>query len=494
MKTKKMMAVCRNVVFASAAFWFTSSAIANVISFPNTPAGQLAAQRLKAFNAGDAALLKAFKTEHDPNLSVENEIALQKMTGGLEVLRITQNGAYSVSIILREKDGDRVGKMVLEVDNNKPSQVKSFSLTPMPVTPEDLMPKRLSSKEAWKKLVNKTDKLVKEGTFSGVFAVARHGKLQHAQSWAHANQENQLKNTMQTRFRVGSMYKMLTAVATLQLVEQGRIALDAPVARYLPNYPNKVLADQVTIQHLLTHTGGTGDIFTDEYTKRRTEIREHADYLRLFGERKTVFVPGSQEQYSNYGYVLLGAILEEVSGKSYHRLIQESILQPAGMNDTGTEPETTVGQKIAVAYTNSETGLIDARETLPWRGTAAGGGYSTAHDLIRFAEALLQGRLLSPTWLDKATQAQVPSQIYGYGFQLGGAKHGRHFGHAGGAEGMNGALRIYPATGDIVLSLANYDPPAAEGLVQYYGNRMPLNMQSKDARSTAISNQKGNSP
>jgi CubicO group peptidase (beta-lactamase class C family) len=482
----KMMKIWRSFGVALASLWFATSAIAATISFPNTPAGQLAGQRLKAFNSADLALLNAFKAAHDPNLSVENELALLKMTGGLEVLRITQNGAYRVSAILREKDGDRVGIMSLEVDEKKPSLVKSFSLSPMPVTPDDLMPKRLSSTQAWHKLVNKTDKLVAEGRFSGVFAVAREGKLLHAQSWAYANQSSHLKNTMQTRFRVGSMYKMLTAVATLQLVEQGRIALDAPLARYLPNYPNKALANQVTMRHLLTHTGGTGDIFTEEYAQRRTEIREHADYLRLFGKRDLAFVPGSKEEYSNYAYVLLGAILEEVTGKSYHQLIQESILQPVGMNDTGTEPETSVESQIAVAYTMSEKGLIDARDTLPWRGTAAGGGYSTAHDLIRFAEALLQGKLLSPVTLAQATQAQTPSQLYGYGFQLGGSKNARFFGHIGGADGMSGALRIYPATGDILVSLSNYDPPTADELVQYYGNRMPLSRQANAKQRSAI--------
>lgn len=481
-------------VIVGASVLLASSAIASVISFPNTPAAQLAAQRLKAFNAGDAALLKAFKDAHDPNLSVENELGLKKMIGELEVLRITPNGPHRVSIILREKDGDRVGTMNLEVHENKPEQVKSFGLTPMPVTPEDLMPQRLSAQEAWQKLQRKADKLVAEGSFSGVFAVARHGKILQQQSWGYADQSRQLKNTNQTRFRVGSMYKMLTAVAILQLVEQGRIAIDAPIARYLPNYPNKSLANQVTIQHLLTHTGGTGDIFTDEYAKQRSSIREHADYVRLFGERGTAFAPGSQEAYSNYGYVLLGAIIETVTGKPYDRHIQQAILQPAGMTDTGTEPEEKMKQKVVIAYTNAETGLIDAHETLPWRGTAAGGGYSTARDLVRFADALLKGRLLSAAWLTKASQAQVPSQLYGYGFQLGGSKNARFFGHEGGAEGMNGALRIYPASGDIVVALSNYDPPAADGLVQYYANRMPLHVQAKPTQATMPNNQKGNSP
>jgi D-alanyl-D-alanine carboxypeptidase len=469
----------QGIVLAVAGVCCASSALAAVIPFPKTPAGRLAELRLQAFNSGSADLLKAFKSAHDPNLSVENELGLRNMTGGLDLVRISQNEPYRISLILRVKDGDLVGTMELEADDKKPEQVKSFRLAPLPVIPDDLMPQRLSAQQAWQKLTQKADKLAKAARFSGVIAVARDGVLLQSKSWGEADRERKLSNTMQTRFRMGSMYKMLTAVAILQLVEQDRLALDVPIARYLPSYPNKALANQVTIHQLLTHTAGTGDIFTEEYEKQRESIREHGDYVALFSARELAFVPGSKEEYSNYGYVLLGAIIEAVTGKSYRSVVQDAILTPTGMRDTGTEPESQVAQQISVGYTHAEAGLVDNRKSLPWRGTAAGGGYSTASDLIRFSHALLQGRLLSASWLAKATQAQTPSQLYAYGFQLGGSANTRHFGHAGGAEGMNGALRIYPATGDVVIALSNFDPPAAEDLVQYYGNRMPLRAQEK---------------
>ncbi len=477
----KLLKLWQRPVFALAlaGVCCASSALAAVIPFPKTPAGRLAELRLQAFNSGRADLLEAFKSAHEPNLSVENELGLRNMTGGLDLVRISQTGPYRVSLVLREKDGDRVGTMELEVDDQKPEQVKSFRLAPMPVVPDDLMPQRLSSQQAWQQLTRKADNLVKAGRFSGVFAVARNGVLLHSQAWGEADRERKLNNTMQTRFRLASMYKMLTAVAILQLAEQQRLALDVPIARYLPSYPNQSLANQVTIHQLLTHTAGTGDIFTEEYEKRRDSIREHQDYIALFGARAPAFVPGSKEAYSNYGYVLLGAIIEAVTGKSYHNAIQDAILTPAGMRDTGSEPESRVARQISVGYTHAESGLVDNRKSLPWRGTAAGGGYSTAGDLIRFSHALLQGRLLSASWLAKATQAQTTSQLYAYGFQLGGSANARHYGHEGGADGMNGSLRIYPATGDVVIALSNFDPPAADELVQYYGNRMPLRVPVK---------------
>jgi len=453
-----------------------STPITADVSFPDTPAGQVAQKRLKAFNAGDVAALEAFKKAHEPEMNVQQELAFRQMTGGFEVLRVDGNGPDEVTVILREQDGDRVGSMGLRLD--KEQRVERFHLTPMAVVPAELMPARVSEDVAWERLVQKAERFVTNEQFAGTFAVGRDGQVRRTRSWGESDRERGTKNDVNTRFRVGSMYKMFTAVAVLRLVEQGRISLDASLKTYLPDYPNAALADAVRIRHLLTHTGGTGDIFTAEYNAQRESIREHADYLRLFGARATDFVPGSDESYSNYGYVLLGAVIERVSGQSYHAFVQEHVFKPAGMQNTGAEPEEKARDGISIGYTQSENGWVDNRNLLPWRGTAAGGGYSTVGDLLRFGDALLKGRLLSAKTLAEATHAQAPSGIYGFGFQLGGDGDTRQFGHSGGAEGMNGALRIYPATGDVVVALGNIDPPAAEALVEYYGNRMPLKKTS----------------
>ncbi len=444
------------------------------VAWPDTPAAQLAKKRLQAFNAGDAAALQAFKTAHEPEMQLERELAFRQMTGGFEALRVTQDGAGRVTVILREQDGDRVGSMALQLDDKDPKRVKSVSLQPMAKVPADLMPARLSEADAQQRLQTKAEKLLAEEQFAGNLLVARRGEVRVAKSFGDARKQPIQKNAPDTRFRLGSMYKMFTAVAVLQLMERGQLRLDAPLITYLPDYPNAELAKQTTLRHLLTHTGGTGDIFTEEYQQQRLKIREHADYLKLFGRRAPEFAPGSREAYSNYGYVLLGAVIEKVSGQSYHDYVREKIFKPAGMLATGAEPEDRVREQLSVGYTQTEKGLVDNRDTLPWRGTAAGGGYSTTGDLQRFAQALLNGKLLSDKTLAEATRSQAPSGLYGYGFQIGGEGAARHFGHAGGAEGMNGALRIYPATGDVVIALSNMDPPAAESLVEYYGNRMPL--------------------
>ena len=134
------------------------------------------------------------------------------------------------------------------------------------------------------------------------------------------------------------MGKMFTAVAALQLIQAGKLALDAPISRYLPDYPNKEVA-AVTIEQLLTHTGGTGNIFSPEYFDHRLETREHQDYIKLFGNRGVMFPPGSRWDYSNYGMILLGRIIEVVSGQSYYDYTRAHIFEPLGMTATGNEPE-----------------------------------------------------------------------------------------------------------------------------------------------------------
>ncbi len=454
------------------------------IVFPDTPAGRLAKARLKAFNAGDAVALEAYKASHEPEMSVARELAFREMTGGFEPLRISRDEPNRIEVILREQDGDRVGTLELQVDAMRPQRVTRFSLTPMAIVPANLMPERLSQTEVWKRATSKASRLAADDQFAGVLAVGRDGRVRMSASWGDADRTQNMKHTPKTRFRIGSMYKMFTAVAILQLVEQGRVDLDAPLVRYVPDYPETLLAEQVKIRHLLTHTGGTGDIFTDAYQAKRSAVREHADYIRLFGERDTEFTPGSREAYSNYGFVLLGAVIERVTGMSYHDAIRKQIFLPAEMTHSGTQPEEHVHGLISVGYTQTENGLTDNRNLLPWRGTAAGGGYSTVGDLLRFSDALLKGRLLSTQWLSEATRAQTPSALYGFGFQLGGSGEARHFGHAGGAEGMNGALRIYPASGEIVVALSNLDPSAAEMLVEYYGNRMPIQVATAQPADT----------
>ncbi len=188
------------------------------------------------------------------------------------------------------------------------------------------------------------------GQFSGAVLVTRDGRTLFEGAYGFADRERGVPNTPQTQFRAGSMYKMLTAVATLQFVQSGTLRLDAPLGTYLPDYPNADVASRVTPHHLLTHTGGTGDIFGPLFTAHRLELRTTGDYLRLYGTRGPQFAPGKQHVYSNYGFILLGALVERLSGKSYDDHVAARVLAPAGMTATGTAPEDSLVPGRAVGY------------------------------------------------------------------------------------------------------------------------------------------------
>jgi CubicO group peptidase (beta-lactamase class C family) len=315
--------------------------------------------------------------------------------------------------------------------------------------------------------------------FSGAVLVAKDGHVLFSKAYGLADRENGIPNTLQTRFRIGSMNKMFTAVAILQLVEAGKVDLTAPLGRYLSDYPNRDVATKVTIHHLLTHTGGTGDIFGPEFEAHRKELRTLADYVELYGKRGLEFEPGSRWAYSNYGMVLLGAVIEKVTGQSYYDYVQAHIYEPAGMTGSGSEPEDQTVPDRSIGYTMEPgtTKWIPNTDTLPYRGTSAGGGYSTVEDLARFAHALLSHELLRPDSTELLITGKVdsrPGARYAYGFEDGRDADGNGWvGHGGGAPGMNGDLRIYPKSGYVVAVLANMDPPAAQQISDYLDARLP---------------------
>lgn len=270
---------------------------------------------------------------------------------------------------------------------------------------------------------------------------------------------------------------LVAAVAVLQLVSAGKLRLEDPLLKYLPDYPSRDLASKVTISDLLTHTGGTGDFFGPGSGSHCLELRTHSDYFKLFGGRQAGFEPGSRFEYSNYGFIILGAVIEKVSGQSYYDYVRDHIYGVAGMTGTGSEPEDHRLPDPSVGYTNHE-GDVWQRNTsfLPYRGTSARGGYSTVGDLLRFANALCANRLLDGYYTKLLTTGKVDMPFggrYAYGFQ-DRTMNGTHcVGHDGGSPGMNGELDICQESNYIVAVLANMDPAAASHIAEFIVNRMP---------------------
>jgi CubicO group peptidase (beta-lactamase class C family) len=394
-------------------------------------------------------------------------LSLREQTGGFTLLRIEKNEPLSIEAVLQEKKSGTRSRISLEVSSNERPKIVRMNIAV----------DRLTEAEALAALSDQVEQASRNDLFSGAVLVARDGKVLFEKPVGLASRESKSPVTLETQFRLGSMNKMFTSVATLQLIEAGKLAFDDVIAKHIPEYPNLDLASKVTIRHLLTHTGGTGDIFGPEFTKNRLTLREHADYVNLFGMRALLFQPGSRYQYSNYGFVLLGRIIEKASGISYYDYVRSRIFGPAGMKSTDSLPETEVIPGRATGYLRRDANWTSNADTLPWRGMAAGGGYSTVRDLLRFATALESGKLISKTMLAQATTPH--RQQYGYGFIIQGNGPLKNYGHSGGAPGMNGDLRIFPESGYVLVGLSNLDPPAASRMVEFFAARMPTVPQDR---------------
>ncbi len=351
--------------------------------------------------------------------------------------------------------------------------------TEQPARAVNLVLHRMTEADALKALSTRGNKLAGEDEFSGAVLVAKDDRVLFSHAYGLADRNRRIPNTIRTRFRIGSMNKMFTAVAILQLVQGGKVKLTAPLGTYLSDYPNREVATKVTIHQLLTHTGGTGDIFGPDFDAHRNQLRTLADYVKLYGKRGPEFEPGSSWAYSNYGFILLGAVIEKVTGHSYYDYVQQHIYAPAGMTRSGSLPEDHAVPDRSIGYTkpSGTTGWIANTDTLPYRGTSAGGGYSTVGDLARFAHALLSHELLSPDTTKLLITGKVkagPGARYAYGFEDARDADGNGWvGHGGGAPGINGDLKIYPKTGYVVAVLANLDPPAAQRISEYLDPRLP---------------------
>jgi D-alanyl-D-alanine carboxypeptidase len=434
----------------------------------DAPAQKALADYLEAFNSGDVSRMHAFDVTWRPEMPIAKMRSWRAMTGGFTLLRVEKSDSLSITALLQEKNSDTVARLQLEVSPDDPTRIIAMSFLAIP-RPADLAIAHMSEGDAVAALSARADELAKRDRFSGAILFAKNGNILIEKAWGRADRELGTKASVETQFRIGSMNKMFTAVAVLQLVEAGKLALSDPILKFLPDYPNKDLASKVTVRNLLTHTGGTRDIFGQAFVENRMNLKEHGDYLKLYGARDQV--PGGLFSYSNYGFVLLGALIEKVSGMSYYDYVQKNIFAPAGMTSTGSLPEVESVPNRAQGYMQKQGAWVSNADTLPWRGTAAGGGYSTVGDLLRFAGALEAGKLISKAMLAEATRIQEPP--YGYGFFPPGEGALRHYGHAGGAPGMSGELRIYPQLGYVIVALSNLDPPVATQMVEFVAARMP---------------------
>lgn len=322
--------------------------------------------------------------------------------------------------------------------------------------------------------------LANEGRFAGVVLLASGDEILLEKAYGKIDEKKPAVASANTRYNLASAGKMFTSVAILQQIAAGRITLDTKIGEILKDYPNQDVAKHVTIRQLLTHTAGTGDldIFGQENAVNRSNARNVAQMMALHSKRAPSFLPGSKQQYGNFGFVILGRILEILSGESYEDYLARHIFDPAGMRHTGFVDCIANEPDIAVGYV-----LIDGIRqrncaTLPARGFPAGGAVSTARDMLLFVNALQSGTLIPPEIFNDATRTHVAYMGLGFfatGYGEGVPARDFRWGHGGSADGINADVRAYPKTGEIIIVLANKDAPAAHQIAGFLHDRYDLN-------------------
>jgi CubicO group peptidase (beta-lactamase class C family) len=338
------------------------------------------------------------------------------------------------------------------------SKIDGFTLMPgeagesdQPVQ-DDAVP-AVAAAELPKAIASVMDRQKARG-FTGAVIVARKGKPLFARAYGEADRASRRANTLDTPFNLASLNKMFTAVLVAQLQEQGKLAFSDMVGKWLPDWPQADVRDKVSIDNLLTHTSGLGMYWGPAHDAKAATLDTAAEYGELFRDDVPAAEPGKRFQYSNNGYALLGLIVERISGKDYYALVRERIYRPAGMRHSDHYLSTDTESGFALGY--DAQGKPFASD-MALRGSPAGGGYASANDLLRFATALEDGRLLKQDTLAKMTRGYArmgDDMAYGYGFGVTRGKE-THYGHTGGTPGADVSFEVFPESGYVVIVLSN---------------------------------------
>jgi CubicO group peptidase (beta-lactamase class C family) len=336
-------------------------------------------------------------------------------------------------------------------------------------------PPALTAEQARSELEGFLDRLAEAEAFSGTALLARNGEVLFEAARGVADRNHGVPMRLDSKLNLGSMNKMFTAVVIGQLVDEGKLSFQDPVSRFLGGKGwTKADLSTVHVEHLLSHTSGLGSYFNDAYQRMaRQLLRKVDDYKPLVAEETPAFEPGTKWQYSNTGMLLAGAVIEAVTGQDYFDVVRERVYAKAGMPNSDCYDIDLVVPNLAIGYSRERTASRAAWRANTFehviRGGPAGGGYSTARDLLAFAEAMRKGRLVSAATAERLWSAkpELGSPGYGFGFGVGRDSLGRSAGHSGGFSGISSVLDIYLDTGWTVVVLSNTDggmPPVAEKL------------------------------
>jgi CubicO group peptidase (beta-lactamase class C family) len=367
-------------------------------------------------------------------------------------------------VILKDRNFESWRAFSLEFDKSENFLIDGLSFN-IARRPSNVKESNLSEEQFLQMTKDVIQRVAKQDVFSGALLIAKGDKILFTDACGEASKRFHAPNNIETKFNLGSMNKMFTATAIAQLVEKGLLSFQDRIDKYVDeSWLPKEITSKITVHHLLTHTSGLGSYFNETYMNGSKALyRKVNDFKPLVKGDKPAFEPGKRFRYSNTGMLLLGVVIESVTGQSYFDYIRENIYELAGMKNSDSYEMDYPVENLAIGYSPDRTSKYSWQNNLfkhVIKGGPAGGGFSTVGDLHRFALALQAGKLVSEDSL-KILWKDYVGAGYGYGFTIEEGQNGKVVGHGGGFPGINGRLDIYLDKGYIVAVLSNYDNGAS---------------------------------
>jgi len=394
-------------------------------------------------------------------------------TRGFDVVRLEHSSlpAYQSFVVIRNHLTRHENLILMRVEPEAPHRIttvlpvgliKEGQPIQMPHPPAPARPR--SNSQIARELDGYMKRLVQADVFSGVVLLAKDGEVVFQRAYGQADKEAGIANGIDTRFALASMHKMVTGVAIAQLVAKGKLSYEDPLSKFFPGAPEGSPFTRIRIKHLVSHTSGLSFWFSkDNPFDFSGGPPQTADgILQAASGEKLLFEPGTRLQYSNLGFHVLGPVIEKASGMSYADYVHEYIYKPAGM-ENGDPPKDPGGAAFAFSYQkqfdeHGQPRFHRSAYAVPYAGpgNAAGGGYATAADLLRFDQALHSGKLLSRADVQSvlSPKPELGANDYGYGFDVDPGRGSA--GHSGGAEGVSNNFEMFLRSGWTVVVMSNY--------------------------------------
>lgn len=382
------------------------------------------------------------------------------MHGPFRIVRVTKSEPTTIILLGVGSKSDIW--FALGLDANGSGEVNGTGRWP-DKPPESAMPRDLSDAAIAAEVKARVARLSNLGLFSGIVTAARGTEVIARATGGYADRARRTAITGSTQFTIGSMGKMFTAVSIGQLVDQKRISFDDPVGKFFADYPNQTVRDNATVGMLLSHTSGLRDFLSKRTPEMmKNGVKRAAEFMPLYDKDEPAFPPGTRWSYSNAGLALAGAIVEKVSGEDYPDYVRKHVFAVAGMTDSDPNNIPLSSARLVIPYTKGpeQSPSAEWREAEHDIGSPAGGAISTADDLIRFADALRGGRLVSHATFEEMVRPKPNSPNYGYGLGIEEMYGRTLIGHTGGFPGVSTLLATVLNSDYTVVALANQDPPA----------------------------------